>query len=97
MARANPLLDQVRDRIRTRHLSYRTEKTYLYWIRRYLGFHQLKHPRELGPQEVTAFLTSLAVNNKVAASTQNQALAAVLFLYRDTLEIGLPPFPLTPS
>jgi integron integrase len=90
MARPNPLLDQVRDRIRTRHLSYRTEKTYLYWIRRYLGFHQLKHPRELGPQEVTAFLTSLAVNNKVAASTQNQALAAVLFLYRDTLEIELP-------
>jgi integron integrase len=90
MARANPLLDQVRDRIRTRHLSYRTEKTYLYWIRRYLGFHQHKYPRELGSTEVTAFLTSLAVNNKVAASTQNQALAAVLFLYRDTLEIELP-------
>jgi integron integrase len=90
MARRNPLLDQVRDCIRTRHLSYRTEKTYLYWIRRYLGFHQHKHPRELGPQDVTAFLTSLAVNNKVAASTQNQALAAVLFLYRDTLEIELP-------
>ena len=90
MARPNQLLEQVRDSIRTRHLSYRTEKTYLYWIRRYLSFHEQKHPRELGPQEVTGFLTSLAVNNKVAASTQNQALAAVLFLYRDTLEIELP-------
>jgi len=90
MARPNQLLEQVRDRIRTRHLSFRTEKTYLYWIRRYLWFHQDKHLHELGPQEVTAFLTSLAVNNKVAASTQNQALAAVLFLYRDTLELDLP-------
>ena len=90
MARPIQLLEQVRDSIRTRHLSYRTEKTYLYWIRRYLSFHEQKHPRELGPQEVTGFLTSLAVNNKVAASTQNQALAAVLFLYRDTLEIELP-------
>ncbi len=90
MAWPDQLLEQVRDRIRTRHLSYRTEKTYLYWIRRFLGFHQQKHPRELGPQEVTAFLTSLAVNNKVAASTQNQALAAVLFLFRDTMEVELP-------
>lgn len=84
------LLEKVRDRIRMRHLSYRTEKTYLYWIRRFLWFHELKHPRELGGPEVEAFLTSLAVNNKVSASTQNQALAAVLFLYRDAMEFDLP-------
>jgi len=84
------LLEQVRDRIRTRHLSYRTEKTYLYWIRRFLWFHDLKPPRELGGPEVEAFLTSLAVNNRVSASTQNQALAAVLFLYRDALQLELP-------
>jgi len=84
------LLEQVRDRIRTRHLSYRTEKTYLYWIRRFLWFHDLQHPRDLGAPEIEAFLTSLAVNNRVSASTQNQALAAVLFLYRDALELKLP-------
>jgi len=84
------LLEQVRDRIRTRHLSYRTEKTYLYWIHRFLWFPDLQHPRDLGAPEVEAFLTSLAVNNRVSASTQNQALAAVLFLYRDALELKLP-------
>ena len=90
MVRPGDLLEQVRDRIRTRHLAFRTEKTYLYWIRRFLWFHELKHPRELGADEVAAFLTSLAVNNKVSASTQNQALAAVLFLYRDALGLELP-------
>ena len=84
------VLEQVRNGIRARHLSYRTEKTYLYWIRRFLWFHQLRNPRELGAEEVGAFLTSLAVNNRVSASTQNQALAAVLFLYRDTLQVELP-------
>ena len=89
---ANPprLLEQVRNRLRARHLSYRTEKTYLHWIRRYIRFHRLKHPRDMGGPEVEAFLTSLAVDNKVSASTQNQALAAVLFLYRHVLEIDLP-------
>ena len=87
----NPrLLEQVRDSIRARHMSFRTEKTYLYWIRRFIRFHRLRHPREMGATEVEAFLTSLAVDNKVAASTQNQALAAVLFLYRDVLQIDLP-------
>ena len=90
MVRPGDLLEQVRDCIRTRHLAFRTEKTYLYWIRRFLWFHELKHPRELGADEVAAFLTSLAVNNKVSASTQNQALAAVLFLYRDALGLELP-------
>ena len=84
------LLDQVRDRIRARHLSYRTEKTYLYWIRRFVWFHNLRPPRELGGPEVEAFLTSLAVQNRVSASTQNQALAAVLFLFREVLELKLP-------
>lgn len=90
MAKPYHLLELVRDRMRARHLSYRTEKTYQYWIRRFLWFHNHRHPRELGGPEVESFLTSLAVNNKVAASTQNQALAAVLFLYRDVLEVDLP-------
>ena|SRR5688572_2734458 len=84
------LLEQVRGCIRARHMSYRTEKTYLSWIRRFIWFQGLKDPRELDAKEVGAFLTSLAVNNKVAASTQNQALAAVLFLYRSVLGLELP-------
>ena len=84
------MLETVRDRIRARHLAYRTEKTYLHWIRRFLWFHELKDPRGLNAEEVGAFLTSLAVKSKVSASTQNQALAAVLFLYRDVLNIQLP-------
>jgi integrase len=90
MVKPLTLLEQARAHIRTRHLSYRTEKTYLYWMRRFLWFHEHKHPRELGPAEVTTFLTSLAVNNRVSASTQNQALAAILFLFRDVLELELP-------
>jgi integron integrase len=90
MVKPLELLEQARDCIRTRHLAYRTEKTYLYWIRRFIWFHELKDPRSLGADEVGAFLTSLAVNNQVAASTQNQALAAVLFLYRDVLGVELP-------
>lgn len=90
MVKPLELLEQVRTSIRARHLSYRTEKTYIYWIRRFHWFHQDREPRELGADEVGAFLTSLAVKNKVAASTQNQALAAVLFLYRDVLRIDLP-------
>ncbi len=90
MVKPRVLLEQVRACIRTRHLSFRTEKTYLYWIRRYLWFHELKHPRDLGAEGVGAFLTALAVNSKVAASTQNQALAAILFLYREALQLDLP-------
>lgn len=71
-------------------MSLRTEKTYLHWIRRYIRFHDRKHPREMGAAEVEDFLTALAVQNQVSASTQNQALAALLFLYRDVLEINLP-------
>jgi len=90
MAEPPRLLEQVRDRIRARHLSYRTEKTYLYWIRRFIRFHKMRHPRDMAAPEIEAFLTSLAVVNKVSAATQNQALAGVLFLYRDVLEFDLP-------
>lgn len=84
------LLDVVRERIRLRHYSYRTETAYLGWIRRFIRFHGGKHPRELGGPEVERFLSHLAVERGVAATTQNQALAALLFLYREVLEVTLP-------
>jgi integron integrase len=84
------LLDVVRDRIRVRHFSFRTETAYLGWIRRLIRFHGGRHPRELGGPEVQAFLNFLAVERRVSASTQNQALAAVLFLYKAVLEVELP-------
>ncbi len=71
-------------------MSYRTEKTYLHWIRRFIRYHNRRHPREMGGREVEDFLTALAVKNQISASTQNQALAAILFLYRDVLDIKLP-------
>ena len=70
------LLDQVRDAIRVRHYSLRTEASYLQWIKRFILFHNKRHPRDMGEKEITAFLTYLAVNKNVAASAQNQALAA---------------------
>ena len=73
------LLDQLREQIRLRHYSIRTEAQYVQWVRRFVLFHGKRHPREMGAVEVTAFLTDLAVNGKVAASTQNQALSALLF------------------
>jgi site-specific recombinase XerD len=84
------LLDQVRNLIRIRHYSYRTEEAYLHWIKQYIFFHKKRHPADLGAAEVTAFLTHLAVERRVAASTQNQALAAILFLYRNVLQQDLP-------
>src|SRR5438552_5771839 len=84
------LLDRVREAIRARHYSRRTEKAYVHWIRRFIFFHDTRHPADMGPAEVTAFLTSLAVRDKVAASTQNQALSALLFLYREVLDVDLP-------
>ena len=84
------LLDRVRHAIETRHYSRRTEKAYIHWIKRYIFFHGKRHPAEMGAAEVAAFLTSLAVQGKVAASTQNQALSALLFLYREVLGIELP-------
>ena len=84
------LLDRVRAAARLRHYSRRTEAAYVAWIRRYILFHGKRQPAELGAAEVTRFLSSLAVDGRVAASTQNQALGALLFLYRDVLELDLP-------
>jgi len=89
-SRPRKLLDQVRDAIRLKHYSYRTEQTYVGWIRRYIIFHGKRHPKDMGNVEVEAFLTHLAVEGHVSASTQNQALSALLFLYRTVLnqELG---------
>jgi site-specific recombinase XerD len=76
------LLDQVRDSLRVKHYAYRTEESYVQWIRRYILFHNKRHPKDMAESEVQAFLTHLAVEGNVAASTQNQALSALLFLYR---------------
>jgi integron integrase len=84
------LLDQVRDAIRRRHYSYRTEDTYVHWIKRFIYFSGKRHPSELGAAEVTAFLNHLVRERDVAASTQNQALSALLFLYREVLGMPLP-------
>ena len=80
------LLDQVRNALRTRHYSPRTEDTYVDWIKRFILFHKKRHPGELGERDISAFLTHLAVDKHVSASTQNQALASILFLYRVVLE-----------
>jgi hypothetical protein len=79
--RPRKLLDQVRDAIRVKHYSYSTEKTYVYWIRRFILFHNKRHPQEMGTEEVAQFLTHLAVNDQIAAATQNQAMNAIIFLY----------------
>jgi integrase len=84
------LLDRVRHAIRARHYSRRTEKAYVGWIKRYIFFHGKRHPAEMGAAEVSTFLTALAVDSKVAASTQNQAMNALVFLYRVVLEHDLP-------
>jgi integron integrase len=84
------LLDQVRDRIRLKHYSIRTEQAYLDWVRRFVVFHGRRHPRELGHGHVKALLTHLAVEGNVAASTQNQAKSALLFLYKEVLGAELP-------
>jgi integron integrase len=84
------LLDQVRNRIRVKHYSIRTEQAYVDWIRRFIVFHGKRHPADLGASEVETFLTHLAVDGEVAASTQNQAKSALLFLYREVLGIELP-------
>ncbi|NJM68523.1 MAG: hypothetical protein HC851_24100 [Acaryochloris sp. RU_4_1] len=79
------LLDQLRDVLRLKHYSYRTEQTYVAWVHRFICFHNKRHPKDMGAPEVEAFLTHLAVELKVAASTQNQALCALVFLYRYVL------------
>jgi integron integrase len=89
-ARKPRLLEQVRRRLRAKHYSLRTEQAYLYWIRRFIIANGKRHPRLMGAPEVEAFLSHLANEGKVSASTQNQALSAVLFLYRQVLGIELP-------
>lgn len=89
MAHGSPFLQQVREAIRVRHYSRRTEDAYLGWIRRYILFHDKRHPAEMGPAEVGQFLTHLAVAREVSSSTQNQALNALVFLYGKVLEAPL--------
>jgi site-specific recombinase XerD len=84
------LLVQVHEAIRRRYYSLRTEEAYVHWIRRFIYFHGKRHPATMGEAEVTAFLNHLAVDRKVAAGTQNQALSALLFLYREVLACELP-------
>lgn len=87
---AKKLLDQVRDKIRFKHYSPSTENTYISWIKQYIIFNGKRHPTEIGAVEVEAFLTYLATQRHVSSSTQNQALSAILFLYRDVLTVDLP-------
>ena len=83
---APPLLQRLREAIRARHYSIRTEEAYAFWVRRYILFHDKRHPVEMGEAEVRKSLTNLATQGEVAASTQNQALNALIFLYRHVLE-----------
>jgi integron integrase len=84
------LLDKVRERIRLKHYSIRTEQAYTHWVKRYILFHGKRHPLEMGKVEIEAFLTSLAVERNVSASTQTQALSALLFLYKEVLGLDFP-------
>lgn len=88
---AKKLLEQLSETLRTQHYSYRTEETYIDWVRRYILFHKKRHPADLGAEEIRAFIVHLATERKVAASTQNQALSAILFLYRDVLHKEIDP------
>lgn len=86
---AKKLLDQVREVIQLKHYSRKTEKSYVGWIKRFILFHSKRHPREMGKAEIEAYLTYLAQDRKVAAATQNQAFNAILFLYRNVLQVEL--------
>jgi integron integrase len=90
MPKGRGLFEVAREKIRTQHLALRTEQAYLQWMRRYVKYHGRRHPRDMGAAEVEGFLTHLAVDGKVGASTQNQALQALLFLYRRVLDVELP-------
>jgi len=79
------LLDSLREALRSRHYSRRTEQTYCHWVKRFIYFHNVRHPMDMAEPEINAYLTYLAVKEKVSASTQNQALSALLFLYRHVL------------
>lgn len=86
MAKSSPFLDSIREAIRVRHYSHSTEKAYVHWVERFIRFHNMRHPKDMHDTEVIAFLTHLAVEQRVAPSTQNQAYNALLFLYRHVLE-----------
>ena len=90
ISRSPKLMDQVRLRLRTLHYSLRTEESYLHWIKRFILFNGKRHPREMGAPELEIFLSNLATERNVAASTQNLALAAILFLYKEVLHVELP-------
>lgn len=83
------LLDLFREELYVRHYAHRTAKTYAQWVRRFIHFHDLKHPREMGAKEINLFLTYLASKRRVCASTQTQALSALLFLYRKVLKMDI--------
>ncbi len=89
MSKPLKLLDQVKQAIRVRHYSYRTEQSYVMWVKQYIRFHNIQHPQNLDESDVSKFLTHLAINRRVAPSTQNQALNALVFLYRYVLESPL--------
>lgn len=88
--RATRLLDQIRERIRYKHYSLRTEQAYVQWVRMFVKWHGLRHPRDMGQLEIEGFLAMLANERRVAAATHNQALSALLFLYREVLGMDLP-------
>ncbi len=88
--RATRLLDQVRERIRYKHYSLRTEQAYVQWVRMFVKWHGLRHPRDMGQLEIEGFLAMSANERRVAAATHNQALSALLFLYREVLGMDLP-------
>ena len=83
------LMDQVREVLRFHHYAYNTEKSYISWMLKYIRFHNKKHPKDMGKQEIEAFLSHLAINRNVSASTQNQAFNALLFLYREVLNLDM--------
>ena len=89
MQKKKKLLDIVREKIRLKHYSYSTERTYVHWIKHYILFHHKKHPIEMGKNEMESYLTKLAVTDKVSPTTQNQAFSAILFLYREVLGVDI--------
>lgn len=91
MANSPKLLDQMKDTLQRKHYAYRTEKTYLDWARCYIIFHKKRHPKDMGIPEIESYLTYLAVERKISASTQNQALAGIIFLYTQVLKIEIAP------
>ena len=84
------LIDELRKKLRYKHMSYRTEQAYVGWVRRFIVFHHKRHPREMGKSEIECYLTYLANDCGVSASTHHQALSALLFLYKEVLGIDLP-------